>query len=358
MPSSVVGGSLLSRKFKLLILGGLRRLGVFALFRRFCVRPTTILAYHAGAYGDEWTYNPKLFMRKATFRARLDWLQSHGYQFVSLDELCSSNALGNTRRAVALTFDDGWVSTHTELLSTVREKRLPSVLYLSTKLFVAGLPIVEVALRYIASKRTFHVVDLQDLPQPVSGSYDFGRQDQFTSLIHNVHAWMENVSPNAEQVCQLLDTVAERSGLGVAALAVRTRRFSYVQPAELHAAALGGCRIESHGHVHHYPFASQSGFAADLAECTRVIRGLGLPAPRHYCYPSGSHDTAAARVLKDAGMLSATTCLPGSVRKVGDENRYYLPRFLDGEDVDLLEFEAELSGFMPLIRSLWQRRTL
>jgi len=29
---------------------------------------------------------------------------------------------------------------------------------------------------------------------------------------------------------------------------------------------------------------------------------------------------------------------------VDDVKRYYLPRFLDGENVDHLEFEAEMSG--------------
>jgi len=76
-----------------------------------------------------------------------------------------------------------------------------------------------------------------------------------------------------------------------------------------------------------------------------------LSLPQHYCYPSGSFDSAAAETLKRLEVQSATTCIPGLVRLADDDvRRYFLPRFLDAEHISMLTFEAELSGFADLLR--------
>jgi len=47
---------------------------------------------------------------------------------------------------------------------------------------------------------------------------------------------------------------------------------------------------------------------------------------------------------------SATTCIPGLIESTQGNRKYYLPRFLDGENVHMLEFEAEMSGFSYVLR--------
>jgi peptidoglycan/xylan/chitin deacetylase (PgdA/CDA1 family) len=109
--------------------------------------------------------------------------------------------------------------------------------------------------------------------------------------------------------------------------------------------------VQLHGHEHRYPAGDPDAFAADLEPCRQVIVGLGLPEPRHYCYPSGAFDAQAEATLTKAGVRSATTCLPCLVRPGRDaRRRHYLPRFLDGDNIDMLVFEAEMSGFADVLR--------
>ncbi|HBI69521.1 MAG TPA: hypothetical protein DDZ22_11015, partial [Massilia sp.] len=85
------------------------------------------------------------------------------------------------------------------------------------------------------------------------------------------------------------------------------------------------------------------------------IAAAGLPHPTHYCYPSGAFDAQAPDVMRAAGVATATTCLPGLVRIKDGDTRYLLPRFLDGGDVSMIEFEAEMSGVLELLRKLARR---
>jgi peptidoglycan/xylan/chitin deacetylase (PgdA/CDA1 family) len=126
---------------------------------------------------------------------------------------------------------------------------------------------------------------------------------------------------------------------------------------ERRAAAANGCSIELHGHVHDYFQGRPEANRANIELCREKIIAAGLPRPAHYCYPSGSFDDQAPFVMRAAGVASATTCLPGLVRQGGGgaDASYLLPRFLDGGDVSMIEFEAEMSGVTDLLRRLVPR---
>jgi hypothetical protein len=51
------------------------------------------------------------------------------------------------------------------------------------------------------------------------------------------------------------------------------------------------------------------------------------------------------------GIRSAVTCIPGL--NDSKTHPYELRRFLDGENITNLEFEAEMSGFLDLCRRLF-----
>jgi hypothetical protein len=87
--------------------------------------------------------------------------------------------------------------------------------------------------------------------------------------------------------------------------------------------------------------------AANRGALSRVLERDPLSF-RHFCYPSGIASDEAAIVLADLGLASATStergiAYPGSMP-------YLLPRFVDGEQLSEIEFEAELSGFAGMLR--------
>lgn len=332
-----------------------RALGVFALCRRLSRSRMRILAYHGASLGDEGAYNPLLFISTETFQRRIDWLQRKGFHVISLDQ--AVDALDGKGRVPALstvvTFDDGWHSTATRLIPILAERNLPSTLYLHTAHFEEDWPVLPVVVGYMLWRHVNTMVAIAGFAAAMDGTYRLKHKTDRDALVHQSCAWLESPPATRQTITNRLCRLADSLGLDADDLGLQTRRFDYMSRDELLEIAGHLCAIELHGHEHHYPAGDPEAFAADLDQCRSVIVGLGLPVPRHYCYPSGAFDAAAGATLDRFGVRSGTTCLPGFVRPVRDASRHhYLPRFLDGENIDMLVFEAEMSGFAGLLRRM------
>ena len=330
--------------------------GGFALARRLTRKSSRILCYHGGCMDDEWKYNGKLFMTRRTFEKRVGWLQANGFQMVSLDEALAFPGQNTGKPiAVAFTFDDGWFSTGNQLLPVLFEKQIPSVLYLSTKYFQEGMPIIAVTIRYILWKAANKIIDIRGLGKGVDGQYDLGTASSRDQLASRMETWLADKRENRDEVTHALNTLALSAGIAPEELALDSRRFCFLQPEEISDYSKNTCSIELHGHIHAYPAGAPERFKEDLQLCIKVIEGLNLPTPKHFCYPSGNYDSAAAGVLESLGIESATTCVPGLIDSGPKTKKYYLPRFLDGENIHMLEFEAEMTGFAELLRRVTGR---
>jgi hypothetical protein len=73
---------------------------------------------------------------------------------------------------------------------------------------------------------------------------------------------------------------------------------------------------------------------------------------RHFCYPSGEHQSEVFSTLKNCEIDSATTTEFGLASR--HHSTLCLPRILDGESFSLLDLEARLSGFWSLLTGLRQ----
>lgn len=341
-------------RLKLLVLLVLRSAGVFALARWCSRRRAHILCYHGGCLGDEDRFNAKLFCRPALLEQRLRWLLRHGYRPATLDQVLDGQA---GQRAVAITLDDGWYSSGAQLIPLLHRLGFPSTLYLATEVFAAQRPVHGVVLGYLLWKAPRRQIHLQGLDSAIDGAYALADAIERRRLAAAASRWLQGLQHDAAALRAALERLAQ--ALGVSDLDLNSRRFSYLNAEELLALGAQSCSIQSHGHRHHYPLGDRAAFRDDLRSCSAVIESQGLPAPRHYCYPSGSFDAQAATVLRELGMSSATTCLSELPADVGAaDRRYYLPRFLDGASVSQLEFEAELSGLMAWMRRLRPRPRL
>ncbi|MEJ6008252.1 polysaccharide deacetylase family protein [Paucibacter sp. AS339] len=336
---------------KIFFLFLLHHTGIFYLFRKLSASQTTILCYHAGSYGDEWQFNGNLFMRASTFNARMNWLKLKNFEFISLAEATSTRATGKRNR-VTITFDDGWLSTCTDLIPILQFHQAPSTLYLSTQQFLSNRPITGVLLRYMRKKTQTRMISNAILPAELGKDQPFESDQEIDAYAKKIELWIENTKPTKAQVYDLFEAIAASIGISSDTLDIRRGRFEFASLRDLQTARLAGCQIELHGHIHKYPVNDPTAFQLDLQICSEIIESLGFPKPKHYCYPSGRHDSAASGVLSSLKIDTATTCLPGQIRSQELSRLHYLPRFLDGEGVHPLEFEAELSGLTPALRRL------
>ncbi len=335
------------------VLRAAKAAGVFALVRAATRRQPRILCYHGGNLGDERRYNPKLFCTREQLRERLEWLRRTGFVPATLDDVATPGFAPAKGIAVAITLDDGWYSSWHDLLPSMAEYGYRPALYLHTEAYEAGAPIIPVSVRYILWKAGPVTATLAGFGAGMDGQWTLAEREGRHRLCAAAEAWLLALAP--QDVAPGLERFAAALGVAKGDLDLASRRFSYMTREELQEAAAGGCAIELHGHLHEYLPGQPERNRANIELCREKIVAAGLPHPTHYCYPSGAFDAQAPEVMRAAGVATATTCLPGLVRIKDGDTRYLLPRFLDGGDVSMIEFEAEMSGVLELLRKLTGR---
>jgi hypothetical protein len=116
---------------------------------------------------------------------------------------------------------------------------------------------------------------------------------------------------------------------------------------EIRACVASGMDVQLHTHRHR--FDEEPALArGEVVENRAQLAPLAGAPLRHFCYPSGVWSTRHWPSLAATGVVTATTCDPGL--NYPDTPRFGLRRFLDGEDISQIEFEAEVSGFSELLR--------
>lgn len=340
-------------KGKIAFLNMAKLVGAFAVCRWLTRNSTRILCYHGGSLGDEYVFNGKLFCPPGLLDQRLGWLAANGFIPSTLADLADrANDHSHAGIPVVVTLDDGWYSSAKDLLPVLAQQGYRPVLYLHTAAFVSGAPLTSVASRYILWKSRLKNVTLNGFTDGIDGNYHLESASDKSRLLTNVQQWLTECADDAVATAAALERFSAALGVPPEVLDLPSRRFSYMRADELADAAAHGCSIELHGHRHRYEPGDPEGNRLDIEICREHIVALGLPNPSHYCYPSGTHDADAGKVLRAAGVSTGTTCLPGLVRRVDGGNRYFLPRFLDGGNVTMIEFEAEMSGVLEVVRNV------
>jgi len=95
-------------------------------------RPVPILMYHVIAAPPAGVPFPQLFVRPADFAKQMAWLAHHGFHAVTLRDVYEYWLTGSSlpRRAVVISFDDGYLSQATEAMPVLRKLHWPGDLNL------------------------------------------------------------------------------------------------------------------------------------------------------------------------------------------------------------------------------------
>lgn len=302
----------MKRTVKLAALRCLSAIGLFALARMLTRHEARILCYHGFSYRDEHEFAPQLFMQPATFRQRLDQIAAHGFQVVSLQDLVRRvRARESLTDLLVITVDDGWTGFARYALPELQRRGWPVTLYLTTYYAVKRRPVLNVLRRYLSWKGA-------PLPERVDED---------------------------ERECQNLLHAGAASALDLSCL--DGGLFELSAPSDLAQRSAEGLDVQLHTHRHRVP--SDAELLAQEIQINREIieRITGRPA-NDLCFPSGEYRAAQFPALAQLGVQSATTTKLGLVRR--DANLLELPRLLDGENLDPVELDAELSGFLSLVR--------
>jgi peptidoglycan/xylan/chitin deacetylase (PgdA/CDA1 family) len=329
-----------------------RRAGLFETVGRTAWRRQRllILCYHGVALRDEHEWNPFLYVSVATLARRLELLERHGCQVLRLEQALSLLSSGELpRRAVVLTFDDGFYDFLARAWPLLNDRGFPATVYLTTQRCEHNFPIVRGLTSYVLWKQRSQVLDGAGLPGLGEAHYPLATAAQREVVFARFIGAIEGLKPAPKDV--VVRELATRLGADYEALC-RERMLTLMNPAEVAALSAAGVDFELHTHRHRTP-SDAALFAEEVLRNQERLESMIGRRPAHFCYPSGVWRESYLPQLRAAGVRSAVTSDAGLASR--SSHALLLPRVLDHEGVTAAEFEAWLTGaaaWVPRRRAL------
>lgn len=321
-------------------------LGLFRLARYVTRHGLRIICYHGFAVAEEYKYRRTLFIRDDFFRNRMEYLRRKHYPILPLrDALDALDAGRLPPCSTVITMDDGWRGVYTVGLPIIRELEIPVTVYVTTYYVENRMPVYTVTVSYLFWRASPRLVDL---PRGI-GTFDLECEAaRAEEAVQNFGAAL----PLAERLEFLKELAA---ALDISFHEIESQHlFEVMDEHQLRGLAAAGVDIQLHSHRHQWPLYDKEIVASEIAENRRFLQRVVSYPLEHFCYPSGVHGPHQAEWLAELGVKSATTIEPGL--NYGHTSRFALHRLVDGGTVSDIEFAAEMTGFMEVVR--WLRRRL
>lgn len=326
-----------------------KAIGLFRLARRATRRGLRILCYHGFSVFDEHDFLPRTFIRAQTFEKRLAYLKKHGFPVLRLNaalELLSRGKLPPC--ATLITIDDGFASSFSLARAALMRHSFPATVYVTTYYSARERPVFRLAVQYLFWKGIGkESLDLSGLVENNARVAPIAAPEERKACMWEIIHFGER-SRNEEERASMLATLGGRLGVDAETL-IRTRMFhlmNFREIAEMHSS---GIDIQLHTHRHCFPLDEERA-KQEIIDNRKALASIVSGPLEHFCYPSGIWSETQWRWLRELGIKSAVTCDPGL--NYADGTALALRRFIDGEDVSMIEFEAELCGFSEIMRRI------
>jgi peptidoglycan/xylan/chitin deacetylase (PgdA/CDA1 family) len=330
------------KKFKQVTLQSLKSAGVSTLVHnsRWRRQRLLILAYHGISLSDEHLFNGSQFISADLFRTRLELLKNSNCAVLPLGEAVErlyANDLPD--RAVAITFDDGTSDFYRRAFPLIREFGVPVTLYLTTFYSFYQRPVFDLMCSYLLWKGRSSALDLKTLTGQDLRT-DLSSLDAREAALTQIHAFARGRKLSAEEKDAFAGSLAALLNVDYDAL-LDQRMMHNLTPDEVSQLAAGGIDVQLHTHRHRTPMDREL-FLREIEDNRKSIQEMTGKRPTHFCYPSGAYDLRFLPWLREAGVVSATTCESGFASR--SSNELLLPRFLDNATLSPIEFESWLTG--------------
>ena len=307
--------------------------GLAAAARRATASHLRILCYHGLWVIPGYEFGDCTFISPEQFESRMARLRRSGLPVLPLGEAVDRLEEGTLpEAAVAITIDDGWVSTLTHMLPVLEAYGLPATLYATTWYAGRALPVVNVAVDYLRQAAGRLDIDPQAVAADIEALPVDDRLDalrRFGAELGVDEAWLEH------------------------------RQFNIMSAEEFAEASRRGLDVQLHTHRHIDLATQVDALPGEIDENRAFLREAIGDAPFvHFCHPSGSNHPKVRSLLAAKGVRSATLVEEGLNPPGADP--LALRRLLDGRRVTDAEFDAYLYGLLhytaPMSGLLARRR--
>jgi peptidoglycan/xylan/chitin deacetylase (PgdA/CDA1 family) len=276
----------------------------------------------------------------------MEYLFQNGYPVLPLEQAVEGLQKKNLMAcATVITFDDGFYSVLEKAVPVLLDLRFPSTIYVTTYYCLKGNPVFRIVIQYMFWKTTKTMVDLTDLG--VEHAREICLQDEASKknvtwkIINYAESHMDE-----EQRVRLCEELGKRLAVGYSTI-VSKKQFAIMTPEEIREASAAGIDIQLHTHRHRLPVEPEL-VRKEIEENRNILEPITGRLIRHFCYPSGIYQKEHFSSLAAVDVISAVTCDSG-LNSIGTQT-LALRRFLDGNTIPWIVFEAEMSGLIELLR--------
>jgi peptidoglycan/xylan/chitin deacetylase (PgdA/CDA1 family) len=311
-------------------------------------RRLLILCYHGFSLRDEHRWNPELYVTGEHLERRLRALAEGGYHVVPLGKGLEQLRSGSLPpKAVTITIDDGLYDFYRVAYPILSRYRTPVTLYASTWYMLHPGPVFPVMAAYLLWRGVENGVGAVSL-SAAGLQLKLGSRAEAVAFEEALYRRASEQGWDGDRKDACLRELAWAVGEDWEQL-VRDRVLSLMSPGEVGSLDPGIVDVQLHTHRHRIP-RDRELFLRELSDNRSTLVSFGLNPERlvHLCYPSGEHYPEFLPWLREAGVVSATTCVPGLAASSTDP--LLLPRFIDTMRTPDLEFDAWCAGVREVLR--------
>lgn len=323
-------------------------LGLFWFSRYLTRKGLRILCYHGFALTDESMFRPKYFMNHNIFQRRLEYLKKHDYPILNLEKALYELRNGTLPDCTTvITFDDGSWSVYNFAVNLLKKNSFPATIYVTTYYCQKETPIFRLVIQYMFWKTTKDSLDIYDLDHALSGRFNLNKDEEKDKVTWKIINFGEKRCEEQQRLI-LEGRLGELLNVDFHQI-YSMRILSLVTCNEIRSLVSDGMDIQLHTH-RHKPCSDDSQFIREIADNKSALEPLVGKPLEHLAYPEGFFNRKLWPYIEAAGIKSAATCESGL--NYFDTPSFELKRFLDGNNISNIEFEAEMSGYSELLRLL------
>jgi peptidoglycan/xylan/chitin deacetylase (PgdA/CDA1 family) len=332
-------------RLKIAFLYGCKAFGLFWLSRRLTTQGVRILCYHGFATDDSSAFRPKLFIDVDKFEKRLEFLAKARFPITRLEDALSALERGTAANGLTvITIDDGFQNVQ-HAWQLLRRVGFPATVYITSYYCVKESPIFRLGVQYLFWKTDSAFLSASSLLPMFPDGHRWNNSEERDETAWKIIEHGEGLESESER-WTILEHLSDSLGIDVSQF-LEPRKFGLLNTREISKLALEGLDVQLHTHRHR-ELTNDALVQAEISDNRAVLEPLIGRELRHFCYPSGIWSRSLWPALEAVKVQSAVTCEPGL--NYGNTPRLAMHRFLDGEDISQIEFEAEMMGLSELLR--------
>jgi peptidoglycan/xylan/chitin deacetylase (PgdA/CDA1 family) len=335
------------RPVKLATLSVLRGCGIFkwVMNSHWRHERLLILCYHGTSLEDEHLWRPRLYIQPQKLEQRLESLKEGHFSVLPLGEALQRLRAGTLpARSVALTFDDGTYDFLRQAYPLLKHYGFPVTVYQTTYYTSVERPVFNLICSYMLWTRRGEVI-ANGGGLGLQRALDLRTQSSRFAVVRDLIEISERENRTGLQKDEIAAQLARVLKIDYDSLRAK-RILQLMNERELQEISRNGVDVQLHTHRHRTP-EDEALFRKEIQENRSTIHKATATEPVHFCYPSGVYRPAFLPWLRKENVVSATTCDAGLAAR--DSESLLLPRFIDHQNRDQLEFESWITGVGDLL---------